>query len=334
VSVTPLGNTAPGNTATGEAEAERLAMASAVESCRRFHRGFFLATLGMPRSKRPSACAIVRFAGMIESALTAKQAGDADGREPSGDCGCDDLDQKAGMIRQRIGDMYAGGLDLPKLVRRDADQHVLHAMELTVNRYQIPPGLFGDLVDGLVAAQRTQRYATWESLRRNLWAVCGSAGLALTCVIGLRGDVREKVLALAEGIGLAEILFQLRDDAGRGRMLLPLEDLARCSCPERLIEAGVMNDRVRELVQFEASRARESLVAGAGALPWLGDDGSKFAGAMIIAQTTARLDELRRRNYDLFGPPVRVPTWRAVRAVSAGWRLSRRGDGSEKRGRS
>jgi phytoene synthase len=265
---------------------------------------------------------------MIESTLRAKEGAAPSASEPAGgDCGCDDLEQKAGMIRQRIRQMYAGGLDLPKLVRRDAEQHVLHAVELTVSRYQIPPELFLDLVDGLVAAGRALRYATWESLRRNLHAVCGSAGLALACVIGLRGDVRENVLSMAEGIGLAEILFQIRDDVRRGRIVLPLEDLARCSCPERLIEAGAMNDRVRELVRWEAARARACLLTGAEALPWLGDDGSRLAMGLVMAQTMARLDELGRRGYDVFAPAVRVPRWRTLRAVSAAWRLSRRGDG-------
>ncbi len=327
MTITAPGNTAPGNTAPIEAEAERLAMASAVESCRKFHWGFFLASAVMPRTKRAPACAIVRFAGMIESTLAAKSQNKPDPTESSGDCGCDDLDQKAGLIRQRIRQMYSATLDLPKVVRRDSEQHVLHAIELTTSRFQIRPELFFDLVDGLVASQRTERYATWSSLRRNLRAVCGSVGLALACVIGLRGDVRQEILTLAEGIGLTEILLQMGADVRRGKIALPLEDLARCACPERLIEAGAMNGRVRELVRWQAARARECLVAGARALAWLGDDGSRVAVGLMIANQAARLDELARRGFDVFGPKITLPTWRTLRATSIGWTLGRSGEG-------
>ena len=102
-----------------------------------------------------------------------------------------------------------------------------------------------------------QRFETFDELRRYCYHVAAAVGLATLPIFGCR-DPRSRDYAEALGIALqlTNILRDLAEDAERGRIYLPLEDLRRFGYRERDLLTHVRNDALRALVAFEVERAR------------------------------------------------------------------------------
>jgi phytoene synthase len=126
---------------------------------------------------------------------------------------------------------------------------------------------------------------------------------------------------------LMTILRDLKADRDRGRVYLPLEDLARFRYGERDLAAGVVNDRFRELMRFQIARARSLYHEGADGLCWLADDGSRLAASALAATYSGILDAIERQGYDVFARRPELTTAHKLRRLPLAWGLSRRGPG-------
>src|SRR5262249_19178155 len=107
--------------------------------------------------------------------------------------------------------------------------HPLHpALHDTVERHGIPAEYLHAVVEGVCMDLSPVRYATFMGLRRYCYHVASAVGLACIHVWGF-GDDRAKGFAEDAGIAfqLTNILRDLREDAERGRVYLPEEDLKR-----------------------------------------------------------------------------------------------------------
>ncbi len=126
--------------------------------------------------------------------------------------------------------------------------------------YGIPPQYPEAVVDGVEMDLTTDRYATFDELYRYCYRVASAVGL---CCIHIWGFKDPEAIALAEKAGIAfqltNILRDLAEDAGRGRIYLPQEDLVRFGYDENLLQEGARNAAYRALMKFEAERAKGSM---------------------------------------------------------------------------
>ncbi len=109
---------------------------------------------------------------------------------------------------------------------------------------------------------RRKRYQTFAELRPYCYRVASALGLICIEIFGYRNPSAK---LYAENLGLAlqltNILRDVREDAERGRIYLPLEDLARFNVSEDEILGGVYSANFVALMDFEAKRARELYAA-------------------------------------------------------------------------
>jgi phytoene synthase len=128
-------------------------------------------------------------------------------------------------------------------------------------RRGIPAGLLDDLWQGASAdAKPKVRLRRCTDLRRYCYQVAGSVGVACLPLFGL--DLQAGTtyaLALGEAFQLINILRDVREDAGRGRLYFALEDLTLHSVKEQDLLAGRMTPQVERLFVDYAWRARHSL---------------------------------------------------------------------------
>ncbi len=106
---------------------------------------------------------------------------------------------------------------------------VLVALADAARRFEIPLGAFGELIDGCEADVRGTRYATFGELEHYCRCVAGSIGRLSLGVFGCKDTAVAAPLADALGVALqlTNILRDIREDFGNGRVYLPAEDLAR-----------------------------------------------------------------------------------------------------------
>lgn len=288
----------------------------------------FLSSLVLPRAKRSAARAVLAFAALAEQAfagvLRDREHDDAS-HSMAGRCGEDSPEQRLQMLKDRLADIYAGRLDLPRPEFRTDQQHALDALARTARACEIPQQNFIDLAEGLCADLKTARYATWNALEKHCDLTAGSIARALACVCGMtHSDGAALATRLGVAVRFTRILCDVGSDARqRQRIYLPLEDLVRFGCGERNVrEAPRADERFRAMMQFQVSRARRLLREANAGIGWLADDGSRVWAASIAVAQQALLGAIEARDYDVLSQRVGLSAGQVLRRLGDVWRLA------------
>jgi 15-cis-phytoene synthase len=177
------------------------------------------------------------------------------------------------------------------------DDPVLVALGDVAEKFPVPIGAFGEIIDGCVADVRGTAYQTFEDLLYYCRCVAGSVGRLSLGIFGTRRDGTE-ASRLADSLGVAlqltNILRDVREDYQRGRVYLPAEDLAKFDCDLSFLggsdppqpppaHGGAPRPPTppwTKLIDFEAERARDWYATGMRLLPMLDRRSAACTGAM------------------------------------------------------
>jgi len=229
------------------------------------------------------------------------------------------------MVKERLERMYGGEICRPEIGARGEDA-VIAVVSAAIERYQIPKEWFFDLVETLAMRARTLRIATWKSLERFLRGKGGSAALIMSAILGVtNAEAQERAVEMGMAIELTRVLRDLKKEAQRGRILLPLEDLIRFKYSEKDVLRGEVNERLAELMKFEMERAREFYRSGAEGIRFVGGDGSRLAAAAMAVLSGGLLRAIERRGFDVFSSEIKLGAGQRARRMVDAWRLARGG---------
>jgi phytoene synthase len=205
-------------------------------------------------------------------------------------------------LARRIDDIGDGDLPLDvKLealaeVRADLDRleegsghtdSVLLALGDAASRFPIPLGAFGELVDGVETDLDDQvRIADWDELVVYCRRVAGSIGRLCLSVFGSdQVDPRAELFADQLGIALQQtnILRDIREDLGNGRIYLPQSELKEWGIDLRTDAVGDLDDpegRLAAYIRFSAARAEDWYTLGLRLVPHLDRRSAACCAAM------------------------------------------------------
>jgi phytoene synthase len=281
--------------------------------CRLHAHGLYLASFFLPPIKRHALRAVFAFGWLIDQAIDESS------------CADDSVHGRLDLFRDRLEEIYQGRLELPAPEFRDQTQHILATFADAVRHFEIPRQYFLDWAEGFKMDRTVRRYATWSSLQKHCYLGGGVRALVMASILGIQNsDAGKFAVAMGNAIRLTRILVDVKKDGQRGRIYLPLEDLARFGYSERELLGNVVNPAFGELVKFEIARARELYREGAEGICWLSDDGSRAAAAVIALESASTLKRIERAGYDVFGGiPVSGKLKRLLH-LPAAWRLARR----------
>jgi phytoene synthase len=165
-----------------------------------------------------------------------------------------------------------------------AGDMVLIALADAAQRFAVPLGAFGELIDGCEADVRGAIYLTFDDLLHYCRCVAGSIGRLSLGVFGTPDAAVAAPLADALGVALqlTNILRDIREDYRSGRVYLPAEDIQRFGATLQPGGRGepADNEGLAELVGFEAERARGWYTTGLQLMPLLDRRSAASAGAM------------------------------------------------------
>ncbi len=131
------------------------------------------------------------------------------------------------------------------------------------SRFGVSPRLYRRLLDGVARDLAPEPFADWDSLRSYCFGVASIVGLIGLRIFGGDGrDAEEAAEELGYALQLTNILRDLREDAGRGRWYLPLDDSARFGVTREAVAAGRAEPGFDALVLATAERARAFYGAG------------------------------------------------------------------------
>jgi 15-cis-phytoene synthase len=266
---------------------------------RRAARNFFYSFLVLPRAKRRAMYALYAFLRHTDDL--------GDNQQP--------LEvRRAALARWR--DSLAAAL------RGQFDSPILPALADTVARCSIPPACLHAVIDGVAMDLEERTYETFDELRVYCEKVASAVGLACIHVWGFRDSAAlEPARKLGIAFQLTNILRDLKEDADLGRVYLPLEDLRRFGYAREELTRGVRDARFGALMRFQIARAEQFYREGLQLERWLAADGQAALGAMAGIYREL-LDEIKRRDGDVFSGRVSVSRWRKAR-IAARWLLAR-----------
>ncbi len=202
--------------------------------------------------------------------------------------------------------------ELDRVYQGQARRPVSRALSDGVRRFNIPREHFDQIIAGAEMDLTRHRYAAFEELRLYCYRVASAVGLICIEIFGYTNPAA-KIYAEKLGVAfqLTNILRDVSEDASRGRIYLPLEDLARFGVSEDDILRGVYNASFVRLMEFEADRAQQFYREAEAALPAEDRPALLAAEAMRLIYG-ALLDRIRRSNYRVMGRRY---------TVSAPWKL-------------
>lgn len=162
-------------------------------------------------------------------------------------------------------------------------------------------------LDAMAQDLTQTRYATYEDLRGYMRGSAGAVGVMMCDLFGLARDplTLEPAKALGEAMQLTNFLRDVAEDAVRGRIYLPLEDLDRFSISEDDILGGRMSDRFARLAAFEIERARALYALADPGIPRLPVEVQKAVRLARILYSRI-LDRIEAREYDVFSGRART----------------------------
>ena len=220
---------------------------------------------------------------------------------------CDDLSDEPGATRAAI-DRWRAEME-EALAGRFSSHPVWPAFYHTVRRFGIPPQYFREMIDGVLSDLEPRRFETFEQLYRYCYQVASVVGLTIIHIFGF--DTRS-ALPLAEKCGVAfqltNILRDIREDAERGRIYLPAEDLRRFGVSEEDLCAGRRGEPFLRLMAFESERARAYYNDSRPLLDLI-HPRSRASLWALIAIYSRLLERIEQGNFDVFRHRVRLPLW-------------------------
>jgi len=279
---------------------------------RRAAKNFYYAFLVLPRRKREALCAVYAFMRL-----------------------CDDIADDPTLTpsdrRQKL-DIWLDALHRAQQ-GQPTDDAILLALTDAQRRHSIPAGLLDELAHGTAmdveqeesSAQTTSvpgltiQYRTFEELRLYCYRVASVVGLVCIHVFGYRDPAAE---TLAEHCGLAfqltNIIRDVKEDAGLGRIYLPEEDLAKFDLSASELLNTPDPARFNPLLALEADRAREFYAAGDQLIPYISED-SQPALWVLITIYRRLLEKIAEKQYDVFSAKVSLSTWEKLRILGKGF---------------
>jgi 15-cis-phytoene synthase len=211
--------------------------------------------------------------------------------------------------RDEIDRCYGGIPTLP--VTRD--------LQACIVRFAIERQPFDDLLAGVAMDLSKSRYATFEDLRVYCSRVASAVGLICLPIFGCRHP-RSRAYAMDLGIALqlTNILRDLKADAARGRIYLPVDEIERFGYSETELLRGARTPAFLRLMRHQAERAHLHFENAASALP--ASDRPRLLAAEVMAAIYLRLlKRIERSGFRVFERRMRVPRLTQVRLVLRAW---------------
>ena len=269
--------------------------ARCAEATRRASSNFYYAFMLLPREKRRALYAVYAFCRFIDDIADDESVADP-----------------AAMLerwREELANVYAGAPRRP----------ISRALADNVRRFNIPRRHFEEVIDGVEMDLTRRRYESFAGLELYCHRVASAVGLVCIEIFGYR-EPATRIYAEKLGIAfqLTNILRDVREDAARGRIYLPREDLRRFGVAEDDVLRGVHTPEFRSLMAFEADRARGFYREAEAALPEP-DRPTMLAAEGMRVIYSAILGEIIRSDYRVFERRHSLSSARKLALLAGVW---------------
>jgi phytoene synthase len=200
-----------------------------------------------------------------------------------------------------------------------ASHPVTQALAGSLKEFHLPQEQLLEIIDGMEMDLDQSRYADFKALHLYCYRVASVVGLLAAEIFGYRD---RQTLKYAHDLGLAfqltNIIRDVGEDARRGRIYLPQDELARFGVAEADLSQARYSDNFRRLMEFQVERA-QSTYRQAFAQLHAGDRKTQRAGLIMAAIYRATLDEIVRDRFRVLDQRISLPPLRKLWLAGKTW---------------
>ena len=285
------------------------ALSAAYAQCKAIHRkydpAFYAGCLMLPPAKRPYIDSLYAHVRMLDQIVDDPSVPDTAAMEAR-------LDARIAAYELAL---EAGDTD---------DDPVLKAAVHTALTWDIPIEHFRAFNDTMRSDLTVTDYATYDDLLAYMYGAAALVGLQMIPILEpLDPSAAERSIAMGYALQLTNILRDIDEDLGRGRLYLPQEDLAKFGVTRADFEARTMTDGMRALLRFETERARAYYAEARTAIDLLHPSSRECVGTALTLYAGI-LDSLEQADYQVFGVRHGFSKAKAVRVAAPAYLRARR----------
>ena len=213
--------------------------------------------------------------------------------------------------------------EIARFAAGEPEHPATRALADTPQGRAIPAALLLEIVDGMAMDLDPTRYPDFKSLHLYCYRVAGVVGEVAAAIFnGPRSDHDRDIRRYAHELGLAfqltNIIRDVGEDARRGRIYLPQDELARFDVREADLLDGRDTPEFKALMQFQYERAVAHYESALAALP-ASARRSQRPGLVMAAIYRTLLDEIRRADFPVLRARVALTPLRKLWLASKTW---------------
>lgn len=214
----------------------------------------------------------------------------------------DVADNESVPLDERRRKLTAWRTDLRRACEGQAPEYLVNReLQPVIKQYRLPAEYFEALLQGVEMDLDIQRYENYEQLELYCYRVASVVGLLSIEIFGYHDPTcRDYAVYLGKALQLTNILRDIRADAERGRLYLPLSELTRFGVTPEEILRGQYTPRFVELASSVAGRARNFYRLAKETLP-SGDRRSMVAAELMGSVYWRLLHKVECRRFQVFG---------------------------------
>ena len=232
---------------------------------------------------------------------------------------CDDIVDEAGTATDKKGRLELTRRHLDQRDDDQAESQVFAALHDAARTFGIPADYFRQVVDGVEMDLTWTRFQTFEELRAYCYKVASVVGLICIEVFGYSDPkAREYATDLGIAMQLTNILRDVKEDADRGRIYIPIEDMESFGYSERELLGRVVDSRFRDLMRFQSERARSYFDSGRRLIPLVEAD-SRACPSVLHGVYSAILSRIESSGFNVFDERIGLSTGQKLLLAARLW---------------
>ncbi len=196
---------------------------------------------------------------------------------------------------------------------------VTQALTASLQKFSLPQEQLQEVIDGMEMDLEQASYADFKALHLYCYRVASVVGLLAAEIFGYQD---RQTLKYAHDLGLAfqltNIIRDIGEDARRGRIYLPQDELQRFGVTADDLRHARYGDNFSRLMAFQIERAREMYRQAFAQLP-AKDRKAQRAGLIMAAIYQATLDEIVRDGYRVLDQRISLPPLRKLWLAGRIW---------------
>ena len=258
-------------------------------------KNFYYASRTLPVAKRRAIYAVYAFCRFCDDV--------ADENLPP--------DEKKRLLSETRDRLYD-----PSLAPEDP---ISIALESAIADFAIPRRYFEDVIRGVETDLEVSRFQTFEDLRGYCYLVASAVGLICIEIFGYdEPAANEYAVDFGIAMQLTNVMRDVKEDADRDRIYLPLDDINEFGYSEQDLMDGRNNENFRLLMDFQATRARRYFDSGGRLFPLLSRE-SRACAAVLHQLYSRILDRMESSGYDVFKRRIGLSVGEKLLLVARLW---------------